>query len=84
MQKPKNPNIEIRNSKQYQITKIQMTKKKMFWKFKNWNFEFVSDFALRISNLVWRSCLDLTSALEALAQITPNAGARQAIGKAVR
>ncbi len=57
-----NPNIEARNSKQYQMTEIQMTKTKklleayhpylaLFGALEHSNFGFVSDFGIRISNL---------------------------------
>jgi hypothetical protein len=54
-----NPKHEIRNSKQYSMTKIQMFQSAvvlevantiLFWTFGNLKFEFVSDFAIRISN----------------------------------
>jgi len=54
-----NPKHEIRNSKQIQMTKIQMTKTvNPGWQIAFvWNFEFlylgfVSDFDIRISNLI--------------------------------
>ena len=54
--------VEVRNSKQYQMTEIQMTKThdllylgykllSMFGALGNSNFGFVSDFGIRISNL---------------------------------
>ena len=54
-----NPKHEIRNSKQYSMTKIQMFQTEvvfevantiLFWTFGNLIFEFVSDFDIRISN----------------------------------
>jgi hypothetical protein len=58
-----NPKHEIRNSKQIQMTKIQMTKTKTIpthriafvLNFELWNFGFVSDFDIRISNLLSQS-----------------------------
>jgi len=52
-----NPNVECRNPKQYQMTKIQNPKHKtvqsgkLFGTFGYSDFEFVSDFDIRISDL---------------------------------
>jgi len=46
-----NPKHEIRNSKQFQMTKIQNERKKMFGTFDHLDFEFVLDFDIRISDL---------------------------------
>ncbi len=64
MEENKNSNLEIRNSKQYQMTKIQMIETVLFdiWfrecnlvclflSLGHYSFEFVSDFDIRISNL---------------------------------
>jgi hypothetical protein len=55
----KNPKHEIRNSKQIQMTKIQMTKTVnamrqlvFVWDFEPLDLGFVSDFDIRISNLL--------------------------------
>ena len=47
----KNSNIKARNPKQYQMTKIQMTKTVL--DLENLNFEFVSNFDIRISDLFY-------------------------------
>jgi len=52
-----NPNIEIRNPKQYQNLNVQNSKQDwaiitaiyLFWSFEFWSFEFVSSFEIRIS-----------------------------------
>jgi hypothetical protein len=53
------PKHEIRNSKQYQMTKIGMFRtNRKFGKFEFREFEFVSDFDIRISNLLnSKTCL---------------------------
>ena len=45
-----NPKHEIRNSKQYQMTKFGMFQTGQVRNFEFWKFEFVSDFDIRISD----------------------------------
>jgi len=50
-----NPKLEIRNSKQFQISKCQCSKQPLrnalhYLSFEFKNFEFVSNFGIRISN----------------------------------
>ena len=45
-----NPKHEMRNSKQSQMLKFQMSQTKEFREFEFWKFKFVSDFDIRISD----------------------------------